>query len=34
VDTLVREIDVVEDMQIFVTACYCAFWALAFPDDN
>jgi hypothetical protein len=34
VDTLVREIDLVEDMQIFVTACYCAFWALAFPDDN
>ena len=34
VDTLVREIDLAVDMQIFVTACYCAFWALAFPDDD
>ena len=29
VDTLDRGIDLAVDMQIFVTACYCAFWALA-----
>ena len=34
VDTLVREIDLAVDVHIYVTACYCAFWALAFPDDD
>ncbi len=34
VDTLVHEIDLAADMQIYVTVCYCAFWALACSDDD
>jgi hypothetical protein len=34
VDTLQREIDLIEDMQIVVTRCACAFRALAYSNDD